>query len=235
MKTKIYSPCEICERRECMLFKYCSAEWHEELRENKSCMVYSAKQQIVHEGSRVYDILFIQKGKAKVYKKTVEGKNQIVRLSNAGDLLAGEALGEFSQCPVSVITLDESVICSVPQQLYLKLLRSNPELSIHVMFRYADELKKMETRLRNMALMTVREKLADTLLMISEAFGAAEDKSLNASLSRKDIAEIAGTNVDQVSRYLTEFKNDGLIDTKGKAILLLKPEKLHKMIEDYAR
>ncbi len=225
--------CKICAQKDCFLFRYCSPEWHGKLIERKECIRYSAHQQLIHEGSPVHGVYFIQSGKIKVYKEALRDKSQVVRLAKSGDILGYEVFGGEAQYPVSAITLAESLVCFIPSGLYLSLLKYNSELSIRVMFHYAEELRRTETRLRNMALMTVREKVADALLTISDTFGVSDDGALDVAITRKDIAEIAGTNSEQVSRYISEFKSEGILDTDGKKIMLLNPDGLKKLLKDF--
>lgn len=86
-----------------------------------------------------------------------------------------------------------------------------------------------------MALMTVRERIAEALLLINSTFAKKNGVGtiLDVNLSRKEIAEIAGTYPEQVSRYLSEFKEEGIVDLSGKTIILKQPDKLVQMLDKY--
>jgi len=232
MKTR--QNCEVCENEECFLFKNCNPAWHDELNANKSCVQYKKNQLIFKEGEFVQGIYFIQRGKVKVYKET-NYRTQIVRFAEDGDILGHRGIGGDNKYPISASTLEDSLICFISQDMLFKLLENNSSLSIRMMMFYADELKKSEIRLRNMAVMTVRERVADAILLIHESFGLinTETDLLDVELSRKDIAEIAGTYPEQVSRYITEFKKNKILDLSGKKIILLQPSRLREVIEKY--
>jgi len=75
--------------------------------------------------------------------------------------------------------------------------------------------------------MTVPEKVADALVTMYEAYGAfGERNTLNLTLSRQDIANLASTTKEQVSKAISELKSKGIIDAKGKQIDLLDIDKL---------
>ena len=102
------------------------------------------------------------------------------------------------------------------------------------MMFYSQELRKSEQRTKNFAQMTVEEKVIFTLLYIIEIFGFnKEENTINASLSRQDIADIAGTNADQVSRTIAYLKKEKLVSTQGKKILIKNYEGLKKSISRY--
>jgi len=81
-----------------------------------------------------------------------------------------------------------------------------------------------------MATLTVPEKVADALLAMYEAYGANGDsKTLNLTLSRQDIASLAGTTKEQVSKAISDLKVQGIVDAKGKTISLLDMRKLQQI------
>ena len=224
--------CEICARRECFLYRNCVPEWHDELSRNKTCIRFDKNKQVIVEGTPVAGAYFIEKGKVKVFKETTY-RGQIVRLAKDGDILGHRGIEEGSKYHVSATTLEESLICFVEKEFLMKLMKNNAMLSMEMMHYYAGELRKSETQLRNMAIMTVRERVADALLMVRKAFSDEDESSLGIDFSRHDIAEIAGTYADQVSRYISEFKSDKIIEVSGKKIKFLQPEKLAELVEKY--
>ena len=79
--------------------------------------------------------------------------------------------------------------------------------------------------------MSIREKVADSLLYLKEVFGMnSKDKSLNATISRRELADIAGTTSEQVTRELTVLENEELITKQGKKIILKNLTGLSKII-----
>lgn len=73
-----------------------------------------------------------------------------------------------------------------------------------------------------MATMTVPEKVADALLIMYEAYGSkGSSRTLNLTLSRQDIANLAGTTKEQVSKAISDLKSQGIIEAKGKHINLV--------------
>jgi len=210
------------------------AKLHDELTSKKSCMTFAKNQAIFSEGETVSGIYFIKKGKVKVHKES-SYRGQIIRFAKDGDILGHSGLGGDNFYPVSATTIEESSICFVEQGMLFKLIKKNSMLSIRMMMFYANELKKTENRLRNMAVMTVRDRVAEALILIMDNFSKKNGLGtiLDINLSRKEIAEIAGTYPEQVSRYFSEFKDQGLIDLSGKTIVVKQPNLLRSIIDSY--
>lgn len=77
-------------------------------------------------------------------------------------------------------------------------------------------------------LASVQERIAYQLVILSDRFGVQTDRgvSLNLKLTRNEFAQLASTINESLSRHLTEFKNEGLIDLNGKEIIILNREAL---------
>ncbi len=231
IKTKVN--CVDCANHNCLLHNYLSIELAPLINENKTIIKCKRGQQIFFEGMPVVGIYFLLNGKVKVYKSGTNGKQQVIRLVKPGDVLGHRGIGSRNIYPVGATAMEDSMICFIETKIFFDILHKEPELTFRLMFFYADELQKMETNVRNQALMTIREKVANTLLMIIDAFGLSEDNKIDAHLSRQDIAEIAGTNKEQVSRFLSEFQKDKLISMKAKNIKIVNIEKLKHILSSY--
>ena len=77
-------------------------------------------------------------------------------------------------------------------------------------------------------LASVQERIAYRLIELSDRFGVKQGNgvSLNLKLTRNEFAQLASTINESLSRHLTEFKNEGLIDINGKEIIILNREGL---------
>jgi len=100
------------------------------------------------------------------------------------------------------------------------------------MLFYAEELNKSENKVKKIAQMNVRERVIDTLLHLFKKFGHTNNL-INVSLSRKEIADFAGTTDEQVTRIFSSLKKESLINTVGKKISLTQINKLQGEIIEH--
>lgn len=225
--------CSNCMNYQC-LFSHSKARHTSELLQKHKTVIHCRKDQyIFYEGGPVNGIFFVLEGKVKIFKTGIGGRQQIVRLARPGDILGHRGFGGRNIYPISAQALVDCLICLVETNVFFDMLRNDPDLSLRLMLFYADELKHSETRIRNQAQMTIREKVADALLTIYDSYGSDENGYLNAVLSRQDIADLAGTNKEQISRQLSEFNADRLVKLEGKQICLPQPDELRRMLEVY--
>lgn len=227
--------CKECPRLSCFIQKYCSPEWLKILEKHKTVTLQREGQRIITRGSRVEGIYFIYTGKVKVFKEGLMDidREQIIRLAGDGDILGHRGYGKNLTYTISATALVDTVVCFFENEIFFEALRKNPEMTFNMMMFYGEELKRIEQRLRNMAQMSIREKVAEALLFINEAFGKNNDDTLNLHLSRQDIANIAGTNSEQVVRQLTNFEKEGVISKIGKHIKIKGEDTLRKIAFPY--
>jgi CRP-like cAMP-binding protein len=210
--------------------QYCTAEWLHNISREKNQVLYKKGQYIFREGDRVFGLYFIQQGKVKIISTGINGKEQIVRLAIDGHIIGHRGYGSETY-PIGAVALEDTRTCFLDNDILYSVFMNNPRFTYALMMFYAFELRKTEVRQRHLAQMSIREKVADTLIYLKEIFGmAARDKSLNIILSRQELADIAGTTSEQVTRELSDFENESLIKKDGKKIILLNVNGLNKII-----
>jgi len=225
--------CNSCTSESCFLYKNCSKESAQNTTTQKSCVDYPERQQIIREGSLVTGVYFVHSGTVKVFKEGLNGKEQIIRIAKSGDILGHRGIRENMVYPVSATTLERSKICFVQYDVFHSLLKENPKFSINLLHLYAAELSELEIRLRNMAQMTVRERIAESLLWIFKGVSTDDFGALNIVFSRQEIADMAGTNADQVSRELSSFVEDKILKLEGRKIIIHDLTKLRAVTIKY--
>jgi CRP/FNR family transcriptional regulator len=93
---------------------------------------------------------------------------------------------------------------------------------------YATELQKAEKRMRDLAHMEVKGRVAEALLELMNVFGADQEQQIAATITRQDIASYAGTTYETVFKFFNELAADNIISTNGKSIKINDRVKLQQ-------
>ena len=175
-------------------------------------------------------VFCINRGKVKIYKLGIDGKEQIIRIAKEGNLLGYRAMIGEDVYPVSAETLEESVICFIPKRDFIKVLHETPILHERLLKEACRELGLMTESMTNLAQKSVSERLAIALLMLKNTYGmdGAENAPVVINLTREDLANIVGTATETLIRLLHDFKADKLIETDGRKIKAIDTEGLIK-------
>ena len=219
-----------CNLRDCFLCRHCIPEWRELIAVNRKTLSFNKGKAIFSEGEPVRGIYFIYEGWVKIHKKWTHPKELIIRFAKPGDMIGHRGIGGDKTYPVSATALEDSRVCFVSSDFLETSLRANPVLTYELMQFYATELQQAEKRMRDLAHMEVKGRIACTLLDIEQLFGKNEEDHISIAVSRQDIASLAGTTYETVFKLFNEFKQEKIISTDGKYIRLDDPEKLRQFI-----
>lgn len=228
------SDCASCESRGKSVFCELHKEEMEQLDAEKGCSIYKKGQVVFNAGAYPHGLFCVKEGKIKIFRIGDEGKEQIVRLAREGDILGYRALLSGDKYASSAEVIEDSKICFIPSQAFLKILEGNGILSMQLMKLLSQDLKNAEHKMIDLAQKPVRERVAEALLYLKQTYGLTEDgQTINVVLSREDIANIVGTATETTIRLLSELKNDQVIALNGKRISILNQQLLIKAANVY--
>jgi len=183
---------------------------------------FRKKQNIFTEGTYPAGIYFIKKGKVKKYKSLNGGKEQIIYVCSEGELLGYAAFLSEEMYPDSASSLTDATIGFLSKDKLLKLLDEYDELSKMLMKNLSREFGVLVNFIATFTQKTVRERVALTLLILQEKFKDSidENNEIQINLTRADFANIVGTAVATLVRLLHDFKEENLIRTQGRKIVI---------------
>ena len=232
---KVHLECANCDARSVSFLKYCTPEQVSLINGNKSCVHYKKGQVIFYEDNLAQGVYCISQGVVKLVKSSEDGREQIIRFSKRGDFLGYRALIAEEPFVASAECVEDTVACFIPRQPFLEVLAENPRVNQEMLKSLCHELGIADEKITSLAHKSVRERLAETLLILHATFeedGKGEDNDyIHIVLPREDIANIVGTATETLIRLLSDFKKEGLIELKGKRIRLLDRSKLARISE----
>ncbi|MBS0030722.1 Crp/Fnr family transcriptional regulator [Chitinophaga sp. 22321] len=206
------------------------ADVFELLTAHKSEQIYKKNEIIFREGAYPSGIFYITKGKVKKYKVDREGREQIVYVASTGQLIGYHAILAEGRYPDSAATIEESTIAFIPREDFQHALNNSPLLNTRLLKTLSHEFAVLANSLTMLAQKTVRERLALQLVVLREKYKVnyVEGTAVEINISREDLSNLVGTARENVVRVLTEFKEDGILETKGRKIIIKDLNKLIK-------
>ena len=224
--------CKTCINVDCLINKHHSI-LSDKFINSKSIIRCKKGQQFIIEGAPVNGLFFVLKGKVKVFRTGINGREQIVRFAKEGDIIGHRGFGTDEYYSIGAIALEDTLLCYFSKASLQSVLRETPQFTYDMMLFYANELNKSEAKVKSISQMTVRERIIDALLYIHRKFGSSRG-FLNINLSRKEYADYAGTTEEQVIRMFSLLKKEGLLEAKGRRIGISNIELLKKEISEHS-
>ncbi|MBN2863983.1 MAG: Crp/Fnr family transcriptional regulator [Bacteroidales bacterium] len=189
----------------------------------KNHIIYKKGETIIKEGTHVTNILFIIDGLVKLY---IEGpdKNIIIKLLTSDDFIGLTSLFGDDTYYFSSAALKETRVCSIDRQAIKDLLSLCCDFSHELSDWYCKNYNIMLTKCLNLGLRQLNGKLANSLLYLNR--DEFKDIDIFSYITRNDLAELSGMSMESVVRILSEFRNEKIIELKGKKIIIKNLELL---------
>ncbi|MDD4700080.1 MAG: Crp/Fnr family transcriptional regulator [Oscillospiraceae bacterium] len=192
---------------------------HEEMME----IAYITSAQTFEKGEMVYmsgdkggTLFVLHTGRVKISRLNSNGKEQVIRVVGPGEFM-GE-LSLFSSLPLTdnAEVLETTTMCVVEGSKLKELVAKYASIAFKIMDEMSKRLEKAETLIEAINLSTVEQRLAQALLSLSEG-----KKEVVLNMTKRDFASQLGMSQETLSRKLTSFQDEGLIELKGHKKIII--------------
>jgi len=187
------------------------------------------KEDIYAEGSFPKGIYFINKGKVKTYQSNDQGKELITELYKEGEFFGYLSLLQNEAYTNSAGALEDSEIYLIPKDDFFALMYKNTEVSKKFIEMLSNDLRENEKQLVKLAYNSVRKRVAEALVKLSDKYKTEGTEKFSMNLSREDLANMVGTATETVIRTLSDFKEEKYIEVAGGTISIINYDKLAHM------
>jgi len=191
--------------------------------EERKARPFKKNQVIYYEGDKGNGLYLLLSGKVKTIKMAEDGRELMTGMYSADDYLGINAMLSNEEYADTATALEDSLLCLIPKEQLEQLLNLYPEIAREFIKLLANDIREKEEQLLQMAYHSVRKKMAEALLRLQRGDG------LEFKISREDLAAMAAMATETVSRTLSDFREEGLIDKKGSTITILALARLTKM------
>src|SRR5690606_453996 len=219
--------CELFENQE--ILSHFTKDELAELSHEKKIISYKKGENIIDEGAIPKGIYYIDKGTAKMFKLGFNGKEQILRFTKTGDIIGYRSILSKQPYGASATAMEDTEVCFIPEKFFIKVLEFHPKLAFDILRRISEDLGESAQTITFLAQKTVRERLAEVLLLLEKKLGTDKEGFINISLTREEMANLIGTATESAIRLISEFKTDHLIEVEGRKIKILDHQKLVKL------
>ncbi|NOQ27373.1 MAG: helix-turn-helix domain-containing protein [Bacteroidales bacterium] len=211
-------------------FDLLTSEEAELIDENSIEVKYKKGETICKFGTIAPHIIHLKKGLAKIY---LEGLNNslILKIIPPGKLIGLTSILDGNNVfPYSAQVYEDSVATLIDIKVFRTIITQNAKFAASVIDILCENSLQTFGRFFCLTHKQLYGRMADILLCLAERIFNLTEFDLN--LSRKELAELTGMSTESVIRMLKKFKDDGIIEMKGKKLKIVDYEKLKK-ISDY--
>ena len=181
---------------------------------------------LFHEGDPSHGFYIVQSGAINVHRVNGAGKEQIIHVFRAGESFAEGTLATEKGYPADARAVESSQVLLVQKAGILALLKRQPELALRMLGSMSAHLRILVGQLEDLTLKDVETRLSNWL--VKRCPDPATDKPVRIELpmTKRVLAAELGTVSETFSRTLAKFREQGLIEVKGKTVTILSPSRL---------
>lgn len=191
------------------------------------------KEILFREGETASAMYLLESGRLKLTQLAADGQEVLVRFVGPGELCAGVAALEGSSYPVTAQAVEPTVLRLWRRDVLRDLCQRYPQIQTDILRAITGHLQDSMTRARELATERVASRVARTLLRLARQSGREVEGGITVDhpLSRQELAEMTGTTLFTVSRLLSGWEDEGIVETGRERVMIRSMERLEALVD----
>jgi CRP-like cAMP-binding protein len=192
---------------------------------------FPAGVRVFHEGDRSDACYLVRSGDLRVTREHPDGRAIALATLGPGDLFGELAMLDGEARSASVETLSDVELLALPAADVRRLLAEHPEISVKLIAALTRRLRETNERVARQSFQTVPSRVAGVLTqLIAEEAGAGGRQGVTIRMTQADLAQLAGTSRESVSRFLATLERAGVVRVGRGRVTVIEPRRLRSYI-----
>jgi CRP/FNR family transcriptional regulator len=189
--------------------------------------LFSAGELIFSEGEPCNGLHIIARGRVRIFKTSVNGREQVLAMNSPGETIAEIPVFDGGPYPASAVAVEE---VEVAFQAYC---REHPEVALKVLEVVGARLRRLVGIIEELSFTTIRQRLIAALLKLAQSEGKQTSRGVEFQLpaSHQELANQMGTVRELISRNLMRLQAEGLLDVDARKIVVKDMKGLSALLE----
>jgi CRP/FNR family transcriptional regulator len=187
---------------------------------------YDREEIILHEGGAAQALYFVASGVVKIFKTSPDGKEQILDLAHSGESFNDVPMFDGGLNLASAQAMGPVLLCGITKSALESVLVEYPQVALNIIKVMATRARQLVSLVEDLSFRHVIGRVARILLEHAE-----DEKNAEPRLTQRDIAAMAGTAREVVSRSIKVMEESGIIRIERHRIVIADKDALEKMIE----
>jgi len=183
---------------------------------------YSKGQMILLEDDLGQTFFVIGGGSVKITRLSDDGREVILAMLGESDFFGEMSLLDGAGRSANVVALDSSEVLTLARNDFLEILQEYPKISISLLEELTQRIRKSDQQIESLSLSDVEQRIGITLIRLSEELGTIKHGTvkINNLPYQQDIANMAGTSRETVSRTFKLLEEKGLVTREGRKLTI---------------
>ena len=193
---------------------------------------FPAGTRVFHEGDSSDACYIVREGSFRVTREHSDGRAITLATLGPGEIFGELAMLDGDKRSASAESITDGTLLALPANDVRALLARNPEIALKLVAGLVRRLRQANARLSRQSFQTVPSRVAGILLQLSRdnQDGEGEPTEITIRMNQTDLAQLAGTSRESVSRFLAELERAGVVRSGRGRVTVLQPGKLRNYI-----
>lgn len=209
------------------IFEVLTLEEKQLILANSTHLRFKKGETICKQGAFSNHVMVITEGLAKTYLEGSNDKNLIIDILKPINWIGLSSIYNEPIYNFTAATIIDSSICFIEKKIFTEILNNNPAFANIIIGKLCRSSKHFFDKITSLGNKQLHGRFADALLYLSKK--VAKSPTIDLSITRKEIGELAGISTESAIRLLSELNHDGIIKLDGKVITILKDNLLIKL------
>lgn len=171
----------------------------------------------------------LMSGRIKTFKTNESGKEYITNIYQSGDFFGFCSFLDNQPRFETAETIEDSEIKIISKPDFIEALNQNPKIASKLLQHILNKLAEMNESMIKLAYNSARKRVAEAIIYISKKYSSDSKMLIDFPMNRNDLSALSGIAPESVSRNLTDFKAEGLIEINDGIIKILNYNKLNNL------
>jgi CRP/FNR family transcriptional regulator len=195
--------------------------------------LFSAGELLFSEGEPCSGLHIIARGKVRIFKTSVNGREQVLAVNVPGESLAELPVFDGGPYPASAMAVEDTEIAFISRRDFHAYCLEHPEVSLKVLSVVGARLRRLVGIIEELSFTTIRQRLIATLVKLAQTEGNKTDRGIEFLLpaTHQELANQLGTVRELISRNLMRLQAEGLLDVDARQIVVRDLKGLSALLE----
>jgi CRP-like cAMP-binding protein len=193
---------------------------------------FTSGELLFSEGEPCHGLHIIAQGTVRIFKTSVNGREQVLALNHAGESIAELPVFDGGRYPASAMAIEDVELAFISRQDFHAFCLEHPEVALKMLAVVGARLRRLVGIIEELSFTTIRQRLISVLLRLAETEGRQTQRGIEFQLpaSHQELASQLGTVRELISRNLTRLQAEGLIDVDARQIVVKDKSGLNALL-----
>jgi CRP/FNR family transcriptional regulator len=195
--------------------------------------LFSAGELIFSEGEPCNGLHIIARGKVRIFKTSMSGREQVLAVNGPGETVAELPVFDGGPFPASALAVEDAELAFISRRDFNAYCLEHPEVALKVLSVVGARLRRLVSIIEELSFTTIRQRLIAALIKLAQSEGRTTARGIEFQLpaTHQELANQLGTVRELISRNLMRLQAEGLLDVDARQIVVKDMKGLSALLD----